>query len=151
MIRSVCFTTVVGLVAVQAPRAIAQTYDISWSTSDGGGQMWSTGGGYELGATIGQPDAGAPMSGGGWTLTGGFWPSGAAAGPTILPGDLNCDGSVGFDDINPFVLYLSNFATWQATYTGCPPQNGDINGDGTYGQSSFGDINPFVALLTGGG
>jgi hypothetical protein len=63
-------------------------------------------------------------------------------------GDLNCDGSVNFGDINPFVLYLSNFSTWQTTYPGCPPQNGDINGDGTY--PSFGDINPFVALLTGG-
>jgi hypothetical protein len=36
-----------------------------------------------------------------------------------------------------------------------PPLNGDINGhingDGTYGQLSFADINPFVALLSGGG
>jgi hypothetical protein len=62
-------------------------------------------------------------------------------------GDLNCDGSVDFGDINPFVLFLSNFAAWQATYTGCPPENGDINGDGSY--PSFGDINPFVALLSG--
>jgi photosystem II stability/assembly factor-like uncharacterized protein len=61
-------------------------------------------------------------------------------------GDLNCDGSVNFGDINPFVLFLSNFALWQATYD-CPPENGDINGDGSY--PSFGDINPFVALLTG--
>ena len=33
------------------------------------------------------------------------------------------------------------------SYCGCPPENGDINGDGTYGQGSFGDINPFVTLL----
>jgi len=45
------------------------------------------------------------------------------------------------------VLYLSNVAAWQTAYDGCPPENGDINGDGTY--PSFGDINPFVALLTG--
>jgi hypothetical protein len=64
-------------------------------------------------------------------------------------GDLNCDGSVNFGDINPFVLYLSNFAAWQAAYMDCDARNGDINGDGTY--PSFGDINPFVALLTGGG
>jgi hypothetical protein len=38
----------------------------------------------------------------------------------------------------------------RATYPGCDPLNGDINGDGTYGQLSFGDINPFVTLLTGG-
>jgi hypothetical protein len=47
------------------------------------------------------------------------------------------------------VLYLSNFSAWQSTYPGCPPQNGDINADGTYGELSFGDINPFVALLSG--
>ncbi len=63
-------------------------------------------------------------------------------------GDLNCDGVVGFSDINAFVLYLSNFAAWQAAYPGCPAANGDINGDGSY--PSFGDINPFVTLLTGG-
>jgi len=34
-------------------------------------------------------------------------------------------------------------ATWQATYSDCPPENGDINGDGLY--PDFGDINPFGA------
>ncbi len=63
-----------------------------------------------------------------------------------LPGDLNCDGSVDFGDINPFVLILSNPAVWQQTYPGCPLLNGDIDGDGSVG---FGDINPFVALLAG--
>ncbi len=62
-------------------------------------------------------------------------------------GDLNCDGSVDFGDINPFVLALSNPALWQQTYPGCPILNGDINNDGAF---NFGDINPFVALLSGG-
>jgi hypothetical protein len=70
-------------------------------------------------------------------------------GPIVHVGDVNCDGAVNFGDINPFVLYLSNFAVWQQTFAACPPQNGDINGDGTYGQGSFGDINPFVMLLSG--
>jgi hypothetical protein len=65
----------------------------------------------------------------------------------ILHGDLNCDGVVSFGDINPFVLYQSNFAAWQATYPTCPPQVGDINDDGLY--PDFGDINAFVALLSG--
>ena len=63
-------------------------------------------------------------------------------------GDLNCDGSVNFGDINPFVQYLSDFVAWQGAYC-CPARNGDINGDGSYGQGSFADINPFVALLSG--
>jgi hypothetical protein len=49
----------------------AQSYAITWWTVDGGGGT-STGGGYTLSGTIGQPDAGV-MGGGGYTLTGGFW------------------------------------------------------------------------------
>jgi hypothetical protein len=77
--------------------------------------------------------------------------TGASFSVTVggLRGDLNCDGSVNFQDINPFVLYLSNPSSWQATFPGCLLQNGDINADGTY--PSFGDINPFVTLLSGGG
>ncbi len=63
-------------------------------------------------------------------------------------GDVNCDGRIDFGDINPFVLYLSNFAGWQAVFPDCAPEIGDVNGDGTYGAGSFGDINPFVARLT---
>lgn len=48
------------------------TYDLTWNTIDGGGGMFSTGGIYELGGTIGQPDAGA-MNGGTFSLAGGFW------------------------------------------------------------------------------
>jgi hypothetical protein len=67
---------------------------------------------------------------------------------TPLTGDLNCDGTVNFGDINPFVLRLSNLAGYRAIYPICPNANGDINGDGTV---NFGDINPFVALLINGG
>jgi hypothetical protein len=67
-----------------------------------------------------------------------------------LAGDVNCDGTIDFGDINPFVLLLSDEAAWQTAYPDCPTLNGDINDDGTYGQWSFGDINPFVALLVGG-
>jgi parallel beta-helix repeat protein len=63
-------------------------------------------------------------------------------------GDLNCDGQVDFGDINPFVLYLSNFDAWPAAFPCSDPMNGDIDEDGTWGQGSFGDINPFVVLMT---
>ena len=49
----------------------AQSFGLDWFTLDGGGGT-STGGGYSLSGTIGQPDAGA-MSGGQFTLEGGFW------------------------------------------------------------------------------
>jgi hypothetical protein len=51
-------------------------YDLSWSTVDGGGFTFSSGGGYELGGTVGQHDAGS-MSGGDYVLSGGFWCGGA--------------------------------------------------------------------------
>ena len=46
-------------------------YTIDWFTIDGGGGT-STNGQYSVSGTIGQPDAGA-MSGGPFTLQGGFW------------------------------------------------------------------------------
>jgi hypothetical protein len=65
----------VGLVA------LAQGgYELSWWTVDGGGYIYSTGGGYELGGTAGQPDAGV-LAGGGYTLGGGFW----RGGKVVLP------------------------------------------------------------------
>lgn len=77
----------------------------------------------------------------------GTWLDAAQLPQPLLTGDMNCDGVVDFGDINPFVLYLSDFTAWQAAYPGCPASNGDINGDGAY--PDFGDINPFVALLSG--
>ncbi len=50
--------------------ALAQ-YRIDWHTSDGGGGT-STGSIYTGSGTIGQPDAGT-LSGGSYTLQGGFW------------------------------------------------------------------------------
>ena len=70
---------VLGLVVLLLVAATVQAqtgggYDLTWNTIDGGGAMpgGSIGGSYSLGGTIGQPDAGA-LSGGGYTLNGGFW------------------------------------------------------------------------------
>jgi len=137
-----------GLALLFAATALADPFSLDWYSIDGGGNMWTTGGSYELSGTIGQADAGV-LSGGGYEVSGGFWVDRLVA-PPVCRGDLNCDGTYGagsFRDINPFVLYLSNFAQWQAAYPGCPAENGDINGDGVF--PSFADINPFVTLLTG--
>jgi hypothetical protein len=53
-------------------RASAQSYSIDWYKIAGGGGT-STGGTYQVSGTIGQPDAGGPMAGGNYSLTGGFW------------------------------------------------------------------------------
>lgn len=52
-----------------------QGYTLSWWTVDGGGATFSTGGGYALGGTAGQPDPGV-LSDGSYTLGGGFWGGG---------------------------------------------------------------------------
>ena len=62
------------------PRARAQPYEVTWYTIDGGGEMYSTGGDYQVGGTIGQCDAGT-MSGGDYTVRGGFWVMRAAEPP----------------------------------------------------------------------
>src|SRR5262245_43543701 len=78
------------------PWALAGTpgLDLSWNTVDGGGRTFSTGGGFELGATIGQPDAGAPMTGGNFVLAGGFWP-GAGQVADSCPADIAPAGGNG--------------------------------------------------------
>jgi len=58
-----CFTIV---------RSSAQSDVIDWHTIDGGGGT-STGGVYSVSGTIGQPDAGGPMTNGRYSVTGGFW------------------------------------------------------------------------------
>ncbi len=65
----------------------------------------------------------------------------------VVPGDVNCDGAVDFDDINPFVLRLTGVAGYRAQFPNCADVHGDVNGDGTV---DFDDINPFVALLVRG-
>jgi len=62
--------------------ALAQSggpFDLTWYTVDAGGQAGyaSTGGSFALSGTIGQPDAGPPLSGGAFGLAGGFWSGGA--------------------------------------------------------------------------
>jgi len=65
--------------------------------------------------------------------------------PAYCIGDLNCDGTIDFKDINSFVLYMVNYQAWASSYPGCNPRNGDVNCDGSY--PSFADINPFVSLI----
>ena len=52
--------------------AQAQNYSIDWYKVAGGGGT-STGGTYQVSGSIGRHDAGGPMTGGNFSLTGGFW------------------------------------------------------------------------------
>src|SRR5262245_22431306 len=60
---------------------VGGSFDLSWSTADGGGGTSSTGGSFSLSGTAGQPHAGR-AAGGAYTLDGGFW---GLAGSTPTP------------------------------------------------------------------
>ena len=81
------------LAAAAPPR-----FEISRFTIDGGGSMSNEARGLEVSGTIGQPDAGV-MTGGGLTLTGGFWFE-------IPLGDCEEDGDVDLIDTYWFTRCL---------------------------------------------
>jgi hypothetical protein len=109
--------TLMLLLFVTAGAAVASDYDLSWYTIDGGGVMRSTGGNLELSGTIGQPDANVEvLNGGGYELTGGFW-------PVFCFGDLDGDNYVDRPDL---VILLSNYGMT----TGAEYADGDLDDDG---------------------
>ncbi len=59
-------------------------------------------------------------------------------------GDMNCDGSVTFADIDLFVEALAGQSAWNQHHPGCPWLNADCNHSGTV---NFADIDPFVARI----
>ncbi len=76
-VRLVLYISILSLaLLVVGFPALAQSgsFDLSWWTVDGGGGT-STGNGYTLSGTIGQPDTGV-MAGGSYSLAGGFWGGG---------------------------------------------------------------------------
>ncbi len=101
VIAALLFFTITGVPA--------QEYSIDWFTIDGGGGT-SSGSGYELSGTIGQPDT-RLMTGGDFTLTGGFW--GMLAG-IQTPGDPHLTIEISATSPNTVVLsWLANSDTWQ--------------------------------------
>ena len=112
------FTT---LLAVGGP----PEYEISRSTVDGGGVMHSTGGDFQLSGSIGQPDAGV-LTGGGFTLTGGFWFA-------LMPTDCNEDGAVGLLDHATFESCLTGPGA--GVSAGC--ECFDVNRSGTVDMADF--------------
>lgn len=81
--RTLAMALAAMLVALSVSVVGAQEYAIGWWTVDGGGGT-STGGDYTVSGTIGQPDAGM-MSGGNYSLIGGFWGIVAATQTPTVP------------------------------------------------------------------
>ncbi len=105
----------------------AGEYQVPWYTIDGGGVMFATGGGYEVGGTIGQPDAGT-LSGGGYAVNGGFWsfgPACAIADPPTKP-----PGEAGYDKVRYISMEPGNPGQQTAlrvTLTTLPPPFSGLN------------------------
>ncbi len=59
-------------------------------------------------------------------------------------GDANCDGTVDFFDIDPFLLALFDPAAYALQFPGCDLTQSDVNGDGGV---DFFDIDAFLIVL----
>jgi hypothetical protein len=71
--KAFALTLFLGLLT---PALHAQSYSINWyKVAGGGGASAGTNGSsvFSLSGTIGQPEAGGALSGGNFSLTGGFW------------------------------------------------------------------------------
>ena len=116
-------------------RAPAQ-FSIGWFTIDGGGGA-STGGVYSVRGTIGQPDAGGPMTNGQYSVTGGFWTLPMAAQVTGVPTLMIVPAAPGQATIS-----------WTPTTTGFVLQETSSLSPANWTDSPSGASNPAVVPAT---
>ncbi len=125
-----CVTTLIGF--------WGSPYDLSQSLEfTPNGRLFVMGNGHfcEANPVTGEPDFNTLRE------MAGDW-RGLAWVPRL--GNMNCDGLVNFEDINPFVLALTDLGAYQQQYPDCDYRHGDIDHNGAV---DFGDINWFVELL----
>jgi hypothetical protein len=132
MNRAIAIATALALTFALVQPAVGQDFDLSWWSIDCGGALLTAGGNFELSGTFGQTDAGI-MSGGSFTLSGGFWPG--VTPPCI--GDLDNDGAIGLGDL---AILLSHFGQ----PSGASPGDGDSDSDGDV---DLGDLAQLLAVF----
>jgi hypothetical protein len=97
-----------GLALWLVPSLIfAQNYSIGWYKIAGGGGT-SSGGQYSVSGTIGQPDAGAAMTGGNYSLTGGFWSLISVVGPFLTISHAGNSVIVSWPNMTGYTLQQNN-------------------------------------------
>lgn len=82
MLEKWFFVLVIGGLMIGATPVMAQTYSLDWGNVEGAGGT-SQGGQYVIRGTFGQPDAGT-LTGGSFTLAGGFWAGDWASGHRLF-------------------------------------------------------------------
>ena len=111
---------VVGLFTLNVQ---AQSYSVDWYKIAGGGGT-STNGQYSLSGTIGQPDASGALTGGRYSLTGGFWSLISAVqtpgAPTLYISNSGSTVTVYWQNVSGWNVYQSGDLTtpignWSAT------------------------------------
>ncbi len=105
---------------------------------NGGGRR-STSANYALTSSTGQPGGVGVISSSSYAFVGGFVP--VAIAGIAVPGDIDGDGDVDFDDLDAFVAVLIGVPLDPAHVA-----RADLNGDGT---ADGDDIKLFVEALTG--
>ena len=123
------------------PAAASADVTIPWQSIDAG-SGFSSGGGFTLFGVTGQPDAsvGLTMSGGTFTLTGGFLPALSVLTAGCNPADIGSQGGVtGPDrslDNNDFVVFISLFFA-SDPHADVGIQGGEPGSDGLWNNNDF--------------
>lgn len=125
-----------GLFLAATGAVPAQNFSIDWHTIDGGGGT-STGGVYSVSGTIGQPDAGPVMTGGTFSLQGGFWALPVAVQLTNAPTLIIALAAPGFALIS-----------WSPNIPGYVLQERSGLSSVTWANSPSGSTNPIVVPTT---
>jgi hypothetical protein len=100
--------------------ASAQQYSINWYKVAGGGGK-SSGGQYTVNGTIGQPDASSTLTGGNYSLTGGFWALISVAqtpgAPTLFISHTANTVTIYWQNVSGWTLHQNNNLTTPAGWT----------------------------------
>jgi hypothetical protein len=122
-----------SIVCAPAYAQSGSDYEMTWYTVDSGGVTFATGGDYEAGVTVGQPEM-AVQTGGDYTVESGFWYA-SAGGPSCTD-DEECDDS----DACTYDACVDSVCSNE------PRIYGDVNGDGV---KSLFDIFCILDLIGG--
>ena len=118
----VAFALALGLTAAAARAQTGGGFDLTWNAIAGGGGV-SSGSGFQVDGTVGQADA-ATLSGGVFTLNGGFWGAFSPAAPIACVGDCDHSGVVTVDEL----AKMASIELGDALLADC--RDGDRNNDG---------------------